>query len=559
MYEDTVGVHLNSPGTLKVFEKWYKGPMGSEEGINFALLNGLDGSGNIFHLSINGIQTNIKNAVVTDTLPVGTSVHQNPKPTPSITGNTMTVDGIRIVKVNEDGSRVYVTNQFMNKISYNQTNHTLQVFWGDILPEEYYLVEYAVQVDDLTINRVNNQSKLLASNYTREASIPMEIDSDFNHSIILNKSVSKEVITPNDKYLDYTLKLKLINGELPTVGQITDVLDSKISFDSFVSFDSDLVDVLNENNKITIQIKKEFQANQQTSIIFRVKVNQVAVGEKVTNSANLKINDIIVHSNEVVTTKIDSGLQINKTDEEGNVLAGAEFTIYDSKNNEVTKEITNKKGEIYLPSLPPNDYTVIETQAPDGYELDKSPKNVTIEVGTTERIILNIKNKKIATVMGSAELTKVDGANKKVVLKGAVFKLIDAAGNLIKENLITDSNGKIIVNTLEAGNYQFIETKAPNGYELNTEPVVFKIPSKNTNILVQVIKENTKIESLFIGEEPNSLNITDKTSDSSMQKMLPKTGSKHDRGYIVSGVLMLLGALFLFNRRTIKLKDYIKY
>ncbi|MDU2152490.1 MAG: SpaA isopeptide-forming pilin-related protein, partial [Weissella confusa] len=60
-------------------------------------------------------------------------------------------------------------------------------------------------------------------------------------------------------------------------------------------------------------------------------------------------------------------------------------------------------------------------------------------------------------------------------LAGAVFKLVDAKGRTVKENLTTDESGTIHSGVLRPGDYAFIETKAPTGYVLDTTPVRFTV------------------------------------------------------------------------------------
>ncbi|WP_275541747.1 prealbumin-like fold domain-containing protein, partial [Clostridium perfringens] len=71
-----------------------------------------------------------------------------------------------------------------------------------------------------------------------------------------------------------------------------------------------------------------------------------------------------------------------------------------------------------------------------------------------------------------------------------MFNLQDQQGNDIRTNLISDENGQIIVNDLAPGDYQFVETKAPNGYELDTTPVKFTIVVGQTET-VNIEKVNT--------------------------------------------------------------------
>jgi len=75
---------------------------------------------------------------------------------------------------------------------------------------------------------------------------------------------------------------------------------------------------------------------------------------------------------------------------------------------------------------------------------------------------------------GSVTLTKTDKASGKA-LAGAVYELQDATGKVIKADLTTNAEGIITYSGLAAGKYQFVETKAPVGYDLNTTPIPFEI------------------------------------------------------------------------------------
>ncbi|MHC5811790.1 prealbumin-like fold domain-containing protein, partial [Lactococcus lactis] len=66
-------------------------------------------------------------------------------------------------------------------------------------------------------------------------------------------------------------------------------------------------------------------------------------------------------------------------------------------------------------------------------------------------------------------------------LEGAVFKVIDSKGKSIKENLVSDKEGKVLIENLVPGDYSFVETKAPSSYILNTPKVDFTISTKEEN------------------------------------------------------------------------------
>ena len=96
---------------------------------------------------------------------------------------------------------------------------------------------------------------------------------------------------------------------------------------------------------------------------------------------------------------------------------------------------------------------------------------------------------------GSVELHKIDAVTKKA-LAGAVFDLENQSGKVLQANLTTDSNGNLIVKNLKDGNYQFVEVKAPQGYQINSKPIHFTINDSSSNaVSVKVTAENQPLKS----------------------------------------------------------------
>ena len=71
-------------------------------------------------------------------------------------------------------------------------------------------------------------------------------------------------------------------------------------------------------------------------------------------------------------------------------------------------------------------------------------------------------------------MTKIDDQSEET-LKGAIFQLQDSDGEIVKDNLATDGYGILEVKDLAPGDYQFVETQAPTGYEKDDTAIEFTI------------------------------------------------------------------------------------
>ncbi|MCY8776129.1 Ig-like domain-containing protein [Bacillus spizizenii] len=181
-------------------------------------------------------------------------------------------------------------------------------------------------------------------------------------------------------------------------------------------------------------------------------------------------------------------VQLTKEDQDGKGLAGAVFKITDTNGETVRDDLVSKEdGKIEVDGLAPGSYQFVEKQAPDGYLLSEKPVSFTIKAeygGKPEQVKVTAVNTKNLVV-----LTKVDQHDKNKVLQGAEFNLTDANGKVLKSGLTTDEKGQITVHGLKAGEYQFVETKAPKDYHLDQTPISFKITNTDTKP-VKITAEN---------------------------------------------------------------------
>ncbi|MDA2208716.1 MSCRAMM family protein [Bacillus cereus] len=204
-------------------------------------------------------------------------------------------------------------------------------------------------------------------------------------------------------------------------------------------------------------------------------------------------------------------------------LAGAKFHIEDAKGKVVGELITGEKGEMISKDLPIGNYTLVEIEAPKGYELLKDKIAVKIEKDTVVEI--KIENKKLPDPTGQFEIEKVDDKDSELKLKGAVFQVLDKEGKEVSR-LITDEKGKVISNQLAIGKYTIKEIKAPNGYMLLRDPIEIEIT------------EAVKTQKITVKNAKNNW-------------VIPNTGGSGTTIFYVIGIMLMFGVLYFCKKNRI--------
>ena len=139
----------------------------------------------------------------------------------------------------------------------------------------------------------------------------------------------------------------------------------------------------------------------------------------------------------MTNTPEKGGLQILKTDEDGNPLSGVGITLYDSSKRSLSTKTTDSSGVVSFPDLPLGNYYYAETSALPGY----------VPLGK-----------------GSLKLIKTDENGTPIASTG--FCLYDSEGNRLKSGG-TDSSGVLIFNDLPLGDYYYQESFAVPGYAVD--------------------------------------------------------------------------------------------
>ncbi|WP_313165272.1 SpaA isopeptide-forming pilin-related protein [Sedimentibacter sp.] len=168
-------------------------------------------------------------------------------------------------------------------------------------------------------------------------------------------------------------------------------------------------------------------------------------------------------------------IAVKKTDEDSNVLSGAEFTLYDEDGRVVERGVTGSDGTLSFEDLEPGSYTLKETKAPEGYVLEVDEKGVTVSANRTNTYTFT--NKKAEPEKpGRIEIVKVDEEGR--LLSEAWFSLIDSNGTTL-ENVVT-VNGRAAFEDVPVGRYTIKEVQAPEGYVLTEQEVNVTVDSEET-------------------------------------------------------------------------------
>lgn len=201
----------------------------------------------------------------------------------------------------------------------------------------------------------------------------------------------------------------------------------------------------------------------------------------------------------VVLAKVDA-------DDESVRLPGAVFKLEERAADGTWSGLTGHEalttdanGLITVEDLVVGSYRFVETAAPAGYVLDDTPREFAIDASAPAPIVVNLtaENAK-EPPLGKAVLTKVDADDESVRLSGAVFKLEaqqpDGSWETVagSASLTSDENGLIEAADLPMGSYRFVEVSAPEGYELETEPIEFALDETVPDYTAAVTAVNKK-------------------------------------------------------------------
>ncbi|MCU5516494.1 VaFE repeat-containing surface-anchored protein [Bacillus wiedmannii] len=256
-----------------------------------------------------------------------------------------------------------------------------------------------------------------------------------------------------------------------------------------VSENGEVKDQLSLGEKFRIQIPKDIKTGEFNLSVAANLTKVQAIAYRGTDTVQnatvlLERNEEKLSSDLAVNWEAAGSLKIKKVGENGEILAGAVFEVFNANNELVGKITTGADGTAELNNLPIGTYTVKEIKAPTGYVSGDKPQ--TIEVKTGEIGAVQVVNNK---VKGNIEIKKRSDSGK--MLPNVEFTVFTEDGKEAKK-VVTKENGIANVDGLTYGKYYFLETKTPNGYIGNKTKYPFEIKEHNKTLTFTV--ENTEMK-----------------------------------------------------------------
>lgn len=281
--------------------------------------------------------------------------------------------------------------------------------------------------------------------------------------------------------------------------------------------------------------------------------NPVSTFESTTNTLHLATGEWI-HC--TITNTAQPGQIIwTKSDQDGVPLAGATFTLTspiltdgqvnvpDCTTNNIPCPITSidqdpQPGHFKIINLTWAEYTLTETQAPQGYQLSSTSITKTLDGSAPPASAndttptLNLGSITNAPIHGTATWTKTDENHHPIQDSQWSLTPLDTNGHPVpdktltitdcvttcpEDSLDTDNRpGAFKLEQLDYGTYQLVESKAPTGYILDATPHTITITNPDQNIdLGELINRKTAVP------------------------IIPLTGGTSTQTYLIAGTILL--------------------
>jgi len=256
-------------------------------------------------------------------------------------------------------------------------------------------------------------------------------------------------------------------------------------------------------------------ANEGYSIYYKVKIDKTPKnGQQFLNNVTLKADKVTETKNNPFVYQNAGGeaegynysVKIKKVDSETNAaLAGASFDVIRTSTNETVKSVTtDANGEALIDGLLNTEYKLVETKAPEGYQLNKEAIVVkTTDFNTSKVALKTISNKKIpkepTPTNATIELDK-QLSGRDLVDGEFSFELYEGSNKI---QTVSNKNGKI---TFDAISYKEVGEHTYTVKEVKGDNSTIAYDSSSKQVTVKVTKEGDKLKSEVVYPDGNTFN-----------------------------------------------------
>lgn len=238
-------------------------------------------------------------------------------------------------------------------------------------------------------------------------------------------------------------------------------------------------------------IVDEYMIVYQTEIT--TTVNNTQLGNTVTlTGIGVEVTDIL-ETTELIAVEITEGsgtgtgtrgkIRFDKVDGDNHQikLSGAVFMLYDSTDRLLgTLPATNDEGYVIIDRISYGSYYLIETIAPEGYQIPQNNRTDFAITNNTEQLV-TIENYQYRTLI----IEKVDKNDPTIKLANVSFDVFDEEDTLIA-TITTQADGIARLEGLVMGTYTIKEKQPLSGYFENEQEYSVVLEEENAEVTLTV-------------------------------------------------------------------------
>ena len=186
-------------------------------------------------------------------------------------------------------------------------------------------------------------------------------------------------------------------------------------------------------------------------------------------SKEIDVNALVNGGNPVRYDADLRPIRIEKKDNEGKPITGAQFSVTDAGGTVVENLTTGADGAATTAALPVGSYTVTETSVPAPYipntdpvSLDTTPKASETPVSGTTYAAAVVEH--FTPSPGRVVISKQDPEQGNIGVPGGSIRMTSKTDDSVTFDAIADAEGKYRFSDIPAGSYSYAETAVSPGY-----------------------------------------------------------------------------------------------